>query len=300
MFLYADDTKVFRRIQDVEDCNRLQEDLNELRKWIEKWLLFFHPEKSKYMRTGNTSVDENGYIMYSNISKTRTEKDIGVVIDDKLTFANHLAEKINKANKIVGLIRRTFVHLKPVIFKPLFTALVRPYLEYANEVWCPHLIKDIDAIENVQRRATKLVPCLKELLYEERLKRLDLPSLAYRRSRDQIETFRIVNNKYDKECTVGLFRMREDRVTRGHDKKLFKARARLNRRKYSFPNHVVSVWNDLPDEVVHLETVTQFEARLDKYWKWQEQKFNYKSQINTTCHHHPHSVLATMLEPQAP
>ncbi len=250
VFLYADDTKVFRRIQDVEDCNRLQEDLEELRKWTEKWLLFFHPEKSKYMRIGNTSVDDNGYIMY-NISRTRTEKDIGVVINNKLTFADHLAEKINKANKIVGLVRKTFVHLEPATVKPLFTALARPHLEYANQVWCPHLIKDIDATENVQRRASKLVPCLKELTYEERLKRLDLPSLAYRRFRgDQIETFKMVKNKYDKACTEGLFRMREDSVTRGHDKKLFKTRARLNRSKYSFPICVVNVWNNLPDEVV--------------------------------------------------
>ncbi|XP_068237336.1 uncharacterized protein [Palaemon carinicauda] len=175
-----------------------------------------------------------------------------VVIDDKLTFADHLGEKIEKANKIVGLIRRTFVHLEPATFKPLFTSLVRPYLEYANQVWCPHLTKDINAIENVQRRASKLVPCLKEQPYEERFKRLDLSSLAYRRSRgDQIETFKIVNNKYDTERTEGLFRMREDSVTRGHDKKLFKRRARLNSCKYSFPNRVVNVWNNLPDEVVH-------------------------------------------------
>ncbi len=98
VFLYADDTKVFRRIQNVEDCNRLQGDVDELRKWTEKWLLFFHPEKSKYMRIGNTSVDDNGYIMYNNVSKTTTEKDIGVVIDDKLTFADHLAEKIRYVN----------------------------------------------------------------------------------------------------------------------------------------------------------------------------------------------------------
>ncbi len=198
--------------------------------------------------------------MATSCTTTSARPDIGVVIDDKLTFANHLAEKINKANKIMGLIKRTFVHLEPATFKPLFTALVRLHLEYANQVWCPHLIKDNDTIENVQRRAMKLVPCLKEL-----------PSLAYRRTRDQIETFKIVN-KYDKECTEGFFRMREDSVTRGHDKKLFKTGARLNHRKYSFPNRVVNVWINLPDEVVHSETVTQFEARLDKFWKSQNQK----------------------------
>ncbi|XP_076045827.1 uncharacterized protein LOC143028072 [Oratosquilla oratoria] len=102
-----------------------------------------------------------------------------------------------------------------------------------------------------------------------RLKKLDLalPTLTYRRSRgDQIKFFKVVTNKYDKECTEGLFRMREDSVTRGHEKKIFKTRARLNGRKYSFSKRVVSVWNSPPDRVVGSKTVAQFETRLDKYW----------------------------------
>ena len=145
------------------------------------------------MRIGKTTVEDNGYSMYEDIEWTEEDKDTGVVIDDKLAFSDHLAEKINKANKIVGLIRRTFVHLEPEIFKILFTALVRPHLEYANQVWCPHLVKDIEAVKNVQRRATKLVPRLKDLSYEERLRTLNLPTLAYKRSRgDLIETYKIL------------------------------------------------------------------------------------------------------------
>ena len=71
------------------------------------------------------------------------EKDIGVNIDEELTFTNHYAEKINKANKIVGLIRRTFPTLNASSFKPLYTALARPILEYANQLWNPHLQRDI-------------------------------------------------------------------------------------------------------------------------------------------------------------
>ena len=134
------------------------------------------------MRIGKTTVEDNGYSMYEDIEWTEEEKDTGVVIDDKLAFSDHLAEKINKANKIVGLIRRTFVHLEPEIFKILFTALVRPHLEYANQVWCPHLVKDIAAVENVQGRATKLLPHLKDLSYEKTLRTLNVPTLAYRKS----------------------------------------------------------------------------------------------------------------------
>ena len=62
--------------------------------------------KVKYMKIGSTNVEDKGYIMHTKIEKTRGGKDIGMVIDDKLKFSNHLPEKINKANKIVGLIRR--------------------------------------------------------------------------------------------------------------------------------------------------------------------------------------------------
>lgn len=92
-------------------------------------------------------------------------------------------------------------------------------LEYARQVWCPHLVKDVEALENVQRRATKRVLCLRELPHEERLKRLDLPALTHRRGRDQIETFMLIANKCDLACPEeGLFTVRKDSATRGHDK----------------------------------------------------------------------------------
>ena len=104
----------------------------------------------------------------------------------------------------MGLIRRSFIHLDTDNFKGLFKALVRPHVEYAQAVWNPRRKKDIIAIENVQRRATKLVPGLKDLRYEDRLRRLDVPTLSYRRHRgDMIELFKMLNEKYDAEsCPI--------------------------------------------------------------------------------------------------
>ena len=87
-----------------------------------------------------------------------SEKDIGVVIDNKLTFNQHISEKINKANLIMGVLHRTMEYMDCTTFKLLYTALVRPHLEYANQVWFPYLKKHIEAIENVQRRASKQIP----------------------------------------------------------------------------------------------------------------------------------------------
>ena len=84
------------------------------------------------------------------------ENDIGVYVDSHLTFEKHMLTQINKANQMVGLIRRSFRYMDYATFSLLFKALVRPLLEYANSVWCPYRKKDIEAIENVQRRATKM------------------------------------------------------------------------------------------------------------------------------------------------
>ena len=83
----------------------------------------------------------------------------------------------------MGLIRRSFAYLDETFFVKLYTALVRPHLEYAQSVWSPHLKRFTDLIENVQIRATKLVDHLGNLEYSERLKRLNLPTLAFRRLR---------------------------------------------------------------------------------------------------------------------
>ena len=86
---------------------------------------------------------------------THAEKDLGITIDTKLKFDTHISIKVNTANKIMGIIRRSFTHLDKEIFARLFKALVRPHLEYGNNVWQASTKKSKTLLENVQRRATK-------------------------------------------------------------------------------------------------------------------------------------------------
>ena len=153
------------------------------------------------MRVGKSKLPARTYTIGPNnqeIKHVHEEKDIGVIIDDQLSFASHMSNKVKKANSIMGLIRRAYTYLDEENFLLLYKALVRPHIEYANQVWAPHLKKHIVEIENVQRRAAKLIPGFKNLTYEERLKRLNLPTLAYRRLRgDMIELYKILTLKYD-------------------------------------------------------------------------------------------------------
>ena len=288
-YLFADDTKLFRVIKSEEDTGILQQDLSRALEWSEEWLLRFHPDKCKSMTIGKPKVQNRQYQLNlegkeHKLESTQEEKDIGLTIDSGLTFEKHINGKVNKANSICALIRRTYMNLDKETFLPLYKALVRSHLEYANTVWSPYKQKFIDAIENVQRRATKQVAGLKDLPYPERLKKLKLPTLTYRRHRgDMIEVYKMLHDKYDDNITT-LLKLRDSDTTRislrGHSLTLFKPRANRNLRQSSFAIRVVDIWNSLPQKVVEAPSLNTFKCRLDKYWRDQECVYNYKASID--------------------
>ena len=97
---------------------------------------------------------------------------------------------------------------------PLYKALVRNHLDYAISIWSTYKQKYKDAIENVQRRATKQLPGMKNIPYEERLQRLKLPTLAYRRTRgDMIEVYKLLHGKYDSDVS-NIVKLHKDSDTR--------------------------------------------------------------------------------------
>ena len=131
---------------------------------------------------------------------------------------------------------------------------------------CPHKLGDIKEIENVQKRATKLVINLKKIPYTNRLQRLKLPTLKYRRLRgDMIEVFKMTDNIYDPDVSLKL----EHNLgcsTRGNKYKLLNCTFCHNLRKYYFSARIINIWNSLPNCVVDISTINHFKARLDKFW----------------------------------
>ena len=119
---------------------------------------------------------------------------MGVLFTPNLKFSERISKITSKANSVVGVIKQLFRCLDKAMFHTLYVSLVHPHLENASQIWNPHLIKDIQALEKVQRRATKLVPELQHLSYGDRLFAINLPSLLYRRRRiDMITVFKIVH-----------------------------------------------------------------------------------------------------------
>ncbi len=121
--------------------------------------------------------------------------------------------------------------------------------------------------------------------YPERLKQLNLPTLAYRRLRgDMIEVFKMVNPEVGYDKSLAPLLPINERISRGNMYKLYHRRARKDTRKHSFGLRVSRMWNDLPDHVVGATSVHSFEKRLDAYWKDQEIKFNYTADFIYSVH----------------
>ncbi len=271
ILLFADDTKVYREISSQEDRQALQDDVTAMERWSADWLLKFHPAKCKTMTLSSRGLaqPEAAYTLGGKrIKQITQEKDIGVIVDNKLSFDQHIASVANKGNRIMWAIRRCYTHLEEVSFRHLFRGLVRPHLEYAQPVWKPYKRGQIHKLEQVQRRATKLVPTLRDRPYPERLQRLLLPTLAFRRLRgDMIETFKITHGLYDPRTTRGLLYAESHTRTRGHPYKLKTQQSKKTARLNSFSRRIVSHWNSLPWSVVTATTVAKFEQRLDSAWR---------------------------------
>ena len=166
------------------------------------------------------------------------------------------------------------------MFKTVYKSLVRPHLEYACQSWSPHLKKDICLLEQVQRRATAIVPEFTDLPYPDRLKALGLTTLEDRRIRgDLIEVFKLTHgltnidpSQFFEYAPVGL-----GPATRGHNLKLSVPHVRLDVRKYFFSVRVIKLWNDLPADVVNSANLNIFKARYDKYIEKSKSRIAHES-----------------------
>ena len=141
--------------------------------------------------------------------------DLGIMFNKNLKFDEHIDSTVNKVNRIIGLIKRKFTHMDKDLFLTLYKSLVRSQLDYGNIVFYPTTKKYIQVLENAQRRATRLIPELRGLTYQERLIELNLPTLHYRRKRfDIFQVFKIIHKIDDIDMNVFFYLFGERSIKR--------------------------------------------------------------------------------------
>jgi len=208
--------------------------------------------------------DNRTYILHETVE----ERDLGIIVTDSLSASTQCAEAAKKAMRILGMVRRQFKDMDKECFTLMYRTFIRPYLEYAIQVWSPYKRRDIDCLEKVQRRATKLVKGLKNCRHELRLTKLGLTTLEEkRRTGDLIEAYKIITGK-EKVRVQDFFNFHHSSYDLwGHCYKLATKRSGLELRRNFFSQRVVSLWNRLPSHVVEATTVNTFKNRLDRLKK---------------------------------
>ena len=183
-----------------------------------------------------------------------------------LKWQKQTEKSCKTANRVLGFIARNSRYKNKELILPLYKSLVRPHLEHVVQFWPPNLRRDIVKIEKIQRRATKMIPEIRNHSYHQRIQDLDLISLVQRRLRGQlIELFKHLNG-FTTASARGLFDYDLNDRTRNNGANIIVKHFNTSVAQHFYPIKITTTWNALPSEVVSSRTVNSFKNSLDKHW----------------------------------
>jgi hypothetical protein len=258
--LFADDIKIYFEIINQSDRDIFQASINYINIWAESWQLKLALNKCQHLRVGLIRSESNSIYRLNNNTLITVDvcRDLGIQIDSRLNFNQHIDSIVSRAHLRANQILRCFASKHPETLFKAFSTYVRPLLEYASPVWSPVTIGNINKIESVQRRFTKRLNGLKFVPYDERLLLLNIERLETRRLRfDLITCYKIIKGSIDMVANE-FFTFNRNNSTRGHQFKLFVPDSRINARAHFFCVRVITLWNNLPENVVSANSLSSF------------------------------------------
>ena len=266
--LFADDCLIYREINSLEDKVLLQKDLDSLQGWASNWGMRFNAQKC-YILSTTTAREQTPYFYQLNgeiLQSVPNTPYLGVTLSADLKFNVHLNKITAKSYQCLAFVRRNLKYCPEQLRRLSYISLIRSKLEYSSSVWDPHLRKDIDQLEKVQRRAARFIK--RDYKYDssvtQMLKDLDLSSLENRRKMSKLSLlFKIRNNllciKEDGYLERADSRTRE--ASRNY--KLKSAKTELF--KHSFFINTPKIWNNLPSDMKEIQSLESFKTAIRKH-----------------------------------
>ena len=253
--LYADDLKLYAKININSIVNSLQNSLDVIYRWSLEWQLSISFLKCFILVLNvNCRIDFNcnNYVfkLGNNILEYKNAvRDLGIVVDGNLKFSDHIAEITTKAHQRANLILRCFQSKNPKSLLQAFKTYVRPLLEYNSQIWSPLSLTEITKIDKVQKQFTKRIPGLFNLSYYHRLQSLNIESLELRRLRaDLTMTYKILFHHTGMNPNNFFLLQKCDHYKlRSHGFQIKPANTfKTVRSDRCLFNRVISIWNSLP------------------------------------------------------
>ena len=265
---FADDFKIFSSVVTGTDtrAEALQRDLTRVLGECEAHNLVLNKEKSVIMRIGNRAGTPNPVYSLGSHSMVVVDsyKDLGVTIDSKLKFHEHVRMTVGKAGGLQSELLRSTVCRAPEFMVSLFVSHIRPIIDYCSCVWNVGYRQDLVLLESLQRRWTRETSGMAHLPYDDRLRELGLYSVTGRLKRsDMIKVWKSFNSPSDTGLS-NLFVRATYEGTRGHSFKLSVPRVHSELGRRAFAARCVTLWNSLPGEVVESTSLDSFKKGLDR------------------------------------
>ena len=265
--LFADDCVVYRNIRTIEDQIQLQRDLYALETWGTQWGMSFNADKCNIMTIARQTTPHVYLYQLNNqvLKHVNDCKYLGITISADLSWETHVNTTAKKANSRLGFLKRNLKGSPKRLKQTAFITLTRSLLEYGMATWDPHLQKDIDTLERIQRRAARWI----ERDYRpttsvtEMLENLSLDPLADRREAARlILMFKIMHNHVSIPPDDLDLQPASQRTRSSHRKKLQHLRASTEAYRNSFATRTIPIWNTLPAHVAEADSIEAFKSQL--------------------------------------
>ena len=202
------------------------------------------------------------------MQESEVEKDLGIMVSSDGKHGKQVEAAVSKANSALGRMRKTFKFFNIELFKQLYPAFVRTHLEFASAVWNSMTRSEINKVEGIQKRATKMVIELRGLEYEDRLRELGITDLETRRKRgDLLQIYKIKKGFELVDLDIRENEGVSEGISRRHNSQITREKQGGTMRDKFLLNRTATTWNFLPSEIAETDTVNQFKAKIDRHMK---------------------------------